>query len=85
MKIIGLKPTSFTGSDGKLVSGITIYLTEKQKDVDGLSTDRIFLTNERVNNLPFTLSIGLDIVIYYNRFGKVASVALEEVNDFDIE
>ena len=85
MKIVGLKKTRFTGSDGKPVSGITVYLTEPQKDVEGLATDRIFLTDERVNNLSFTLAVGLEIVIYYNRYGKVASVALEEVNDFDIE
>ena len=85
MKIVGLKKTSFTGADGKPVSGVTIYLTEKLNDVEGLATDRIFLSVEKVNNLNFHLAVGLDVTVNYNRFGKAQSLTLEEVNEFEIE
>lgn len=78
MKIIGFRAMSFQTKDNPpvLISGSSIYITEPIENGVGLSAEKIFLSSDKLNAMSFKLSIGLDIPINYNRWGKVTSLTL---------
>ena len=76
--IIGWFSTSFTGQDGVTVEGQTLFVTEviDPKRGEGVSAERIFLSKAKLAALDFTPAVGQEVEIFYNRYGKVASLAL---------
>lgn len=77
---------SFTGKDGSAVEGITLYITEPldpKRGGQGESAERIFLSTAKVANLGFNLTVGQDVTLYWNRYGKVETLKLlDETIDF---
>lgn len=73
--IIGVKLTSFTTKDGTKVTGYNVYTTEECSDVDGLSADRVFMSDRVCNRSNFTPHVG-DIIetLAYNKFGRLEMV-----------
>lgn len=74
MKIIGIQKSSFDTKDGKHISGCFLFLTEERSNVQGVATERIFLSDDKL--CGYSPSIGDEIKPYYNRFGKVDFVEL---------
>lgn len=76
MKIIGYKVTAFETKDGKHISGVTFYVTEKtnRDGCFGLTTDKFFVSDNKLVGQKFDL--GNEIVPVYNRFGKIESVMI---------
>ena len=73
MKIIGYRQSSFVPKDGgDKISGYTFYLTDENPDVTGVCCDHIFVSDHRLNG--FVPSLGAEIQIIYNKYGKVSSV-----------
>lgn len=70
MKIIGIRPSSFTGSDGKTVSGQNIYLTYPLENGEGSGAERVFVTVEKVSQWPYRPKVGDEVEVVYNRYGK---------------
>lgn len=70
--IIGVKLTSFTTKEGTKVTGYNVYTTEERVDVDGLATDRVFVSDRVCNRSNYTPHVG-DIVdtFAYNKFGSL--------------
>ena len=81
MKVVGTMPTTFTGKDGTLISGTTLFVTEPidPKKGKGERTDKLFLSTQKLADLPFVPAVGMEITVYYNKFGKPATV----VSDVD--
>lgn len=79
-KIIGIFNTEFVAKDGTEIRGKTLYLTDPidPKRGQGEAADRCFLSEAKLAALGFTLAVGQHIDIYYNRYGKIASIALAE-------
>lgn len=77
-KIIGIVNTSFTAKDGTEINGTNLYLTEliDKKKGQGESAEKIFLSANRVKDIPFKLEVGMDVEVLYNRFGKVKELRL---------
>lgn len=77
--IIGVKLTSFTNKDGTQVTGYNVYTTEERDDVDGLATDRVFVSDRVCNRSNFTPHVG-DVVrdFAYTRFGSLYRVELPD-------
>ena len=84
-KVIGVSTTSFKGSDGTMVSGTTIFVSDPidPKRGQGESAERIFLSAAKLADLGFTPTVGQEITIFYNRYGKVATIKLDD--DFTID
>ena len=74
MKIVGYKVTAFDTQDGKRISGITFYVTEKtnRDGCFGLVTDRFFVSDNKLAGQKF--EIGNEVTPVYNRYGKIESV-----------
>lgn len=75
LTIVGVKLTSFTTKDGTKVTGYNVYITEERNDVDGLATDRVFMSDRVCNRSNFTPHVG-DIIesLAYTKFGRLSMV-----------
>lgn len=75
MKIIGIKNVKFTGKDGVLVTGFEVYYTEPiANNGNGFSSGKFFMTKKRRESLETDFEVNDEIELFYNRFGKVASI-----------
>ena len=79
-KVIGVSPTSFKGSDGTMVSGTTIYVSEpiNPKRGQGESAEHFFLSAAKLADLVFSPAVGQEISVLYNRYGKVVTIKLDD-------
>lgn len=77
MKVVGIKSSSFEGSDGKEVRGTNFYFTYPLAGKgDGEGTDRVYLTEKRLSELDFSPAIGDEVEVEYNRYGKASGLRL---------
>ncbi|MCI8593740.1 MAG: hypothetical protein HFF09_00605 [Oscillospiraceae bacterium] len=78
MKIIGIRKSEFTGSDGDTVKGVNYYLTEPMtaSSAEGLLAERVYLTEKRLSELGFVPKLGDEVSVEYNRFGKCSGLRL---------
>ena len=70
MKIIGIRPLSFTGEDKTQISGRNIYLSYPLEKGEGLGSERIFVTDAKLNKWLYQPKVGDEVTISYNRYGK---------------
>ncbi len=70
MKIIGIRPSSFTGEDKSQISGRNIYLTFPLEKGEGLGAERIFLTDAKLNKWTYQPKVGDEVNVSYNRYGR---------------
>ena len=66
MKVIGFRKSSFKGDDGSQVSGVNLYLTEKCEKGEGLSCERVYITDQRLNACGYVPKLG-DEIAYLGR------------------
>lgn len=72
--VLGKKTVSFTAADGKVIDGTTLYVAYDADGVDGMAADKIFVTAAKMPKQ--NISVGADIDIFFNRFGKVDSIVV---------
>ncbi len=70
MKIIGIRSTQFKGNNGDKVSGKNIYLAFPLEKGEGLGTERIFITDAKLNKWTYQPKVGDEVNISYNRYGR---------------
>lgn len=70
--LMGKKPVNFTAQDGKVINGTTFYVSCEMDGVEGLATDKFFVSAEKLPKKD--LVVGSDVEIYFNRFGKVDAI-----------
>lgn len=70
MKIIGIRPSSFTGEDKTQISGKNIYLTYPLEKGEGHGSERIFLTDAKLNAWTYQPKVGDEVTVSYNRYGR---------------
>lgn len=77
--IVGVQMKSFTTKDGKTVTGFNVWYTCECTGVDGLVTDRVFISDRVCNRSNFTPHVG-DVVcgFSYTRFGSLYRVELSD-------
>jgi hypothetical protein len=76
--VVGIAETSFKGQENQVITGKTIHLTtpmDPQKGV-GVTTEHIFLSSAKEDAMDFKLALNQEVEIFYNRFGKIASLRL---------
>lgn len=76
MKVIGFRKSSFKGDDGSQVSGVNLYLTEKCEKGEGLSCERVYITDQRLNDCGYVPKLGDEVALEYNRWGKCSGIRL---------
>lgn len=74
MKIIGIRPSSFTGEDKTQISGKNIYLTYPLEKGEGQGAERVFLTDAKLNKLTYQPKVGDEVNVSYNRYGRCDGV-----------
>lgn len=74
MKIIGIRPSSFTGTDGQQVNGLNIYMTGPLDKGEGLEALRVFVTSDKVSAWPYRPHVGDEVEVVYNRYGKCQEI-----------
>ena len=74
-KIIGIRPSTFTGNDGKAVSGRNIYLMYPLEKGEGSGADRVFITDSKLANWPYKPTVGDEVNLEYNRYGKCSGMS----------
>lgn len=70
MKIIGIRPTNFKGESGDAVSGKNFYVTYPLETGEGQGSERIFVTDAKLNKWPYQPKVGDEVSVSYNRYGK---------------
>ena len=77
-EIIGVQPQQFTTQDGVLIQGWNVWYTEPRKGVDGVVSDRVFVSDRVSNASNFIPHVG-DVVhsFAYNKFGKLSLIITE--------
>lgn len=86
MEIIGKRPSGFTTKDGTNIEGVTMYLAEVMHSpgAEGKSAERVFLSKQKLASLDFIPAVGMEVDVFYNRFGKVATIRLlDDMIDLD--
>jgi len=73
-ELVGIRGVSFAGSDGKQVEGTNLYLTYEDDYIDGVGTEKVFVTSKRFNSLSFVPEIGARCRLMYNKYGKIADI-----------
>ncbi len=76
MKIIGIRSSSFKGSDNAEISGRNIYMTYPLEKGEGLGCERVFVVDSKLNRWPYQPKVGDEVQIHYNRYGKCESMSL---------
>lgn len=77
MKVIGFSERSFTAKDtGALIEGMYIFVTYESKSTTGSACDRFFISRQRLDACDYTPSLGDDIELLYNRYGKISGIRL---------
>ena len=78
VRVIGVVYTNFTARDGTTIEGQTLHTTEPISAERGIgeSGDRFFLSKAKLSTLDFVPAPGQSVEVFYNRFGKVASLKL---------
>ena len=72
-KYMGDRSYSFTNSNGEQISGKSLYIAFVEENVNGYCTDKVNLRPEI--ELPSGIKYGDDLVIQFDRKGKVISVS----------
>ena len=85
VRIIGRETTDFIAKDGQRISGTTFHTAEtiSSQRGEGEKGDRFFLSAAKLAALDFVPAVNQTVEIYYNRFGKVATLRL--VDDIIID
>ena len=86
MRIIGMSPTSFVGKDGSTVTGTIFHVTEPISPDKGAGekADKLFLSTQKLKSLDFTPSVGMEIAVYYNKYGKPEKIVNNADGEIDL-
>ena len=77
--VVGVQMKSFKTDDGKTVTGYNVWYTYERTGVDGVVSERVFVSDRVCNNSNFTPHVG-DVVrdFAYTRFGSLYRVDLPD-------
>ena len=77
-KIVGYKRSAFTANDGTQVSGMRIFLIAELSgnNAKGYESLSLYLSDAKLANIGYTVSLNDEVEIYYNRYGKPESITV---------
>jgi|GEM_PF-815440 len=82
MKLIGFERADFKiRATGEEVTGMQLYLARSitPDKGEGSAVERVYLTDRKLatNNFDPMSALGKDVVLYYNRWGKIERITLD--------
>ena len=82
MKLIGYRKSDFVTKDGVPVTGYNVYIATEinPRRGGGVSVERDYLSDTKLSreNLKLDELLGHDIKVYYNRYGKIDSIVVQD-------
>lgn len=80
-KIIGLQHMDFDTKEGTHIDGTTLFVTNPidPRRGTGDEAEKIFISSAKLKELSFSPSVGDNIEVLYNRYGKVRTLNLIDV------
>lgn len=81
MKVCGIRPVSFRDKKtNDLIEGLSVYYTfDLGKNGDGVGADKVFISSRVIDNAGGAVpTVGQDIDILYNKYGKVAGYTISD-------
>ena len=77
VNLVGIRRNvKFTPKDGSEISGTSIYVTHENEGVEGLMTEKFFLSSNKFNTNGLKVPCVLDL--QFNRYGKIDGYSLVE-------
>lgn len=70
--ILGKRPVSFTASDGRTITGTSLYVGCEAAGVEGLACEKLFISAEKMPKAEIV--VGKDADIFFTRYGKVEKI-----------
>lgn len=79
MKIIGIEKIDYTRkSDGVKVLGVKIYCGAEDPKVEGIKPEEVYISGKsEFYEESLCASVGDEIVIYYDKNGRIASLTVK--------
>ena len=79
-RLIGYERSDFSAKDGTMITGYNVYIgtpVSANGDGDGMKAERLYISDNKLAKQQIDLAalMGSDIQVFYNRFGKIASIA----------
>lgn len=74
-RVLGRRDVSFYTKEGNKIEGSQIFVSYDDSHTQGVATDRLFFSTR---HNPYTIMVGDDIEVFYNRYGKVDSFKVLE-------
>lgn len=75
MKVIGIRPVPFTGDNKEQISGKNIYVTYPLDKGEGNAAERLFITDDKLNQWTYKPRVGDEVKVEYNRYGRCVGMA----------
>lgn len=76
MKVLGVRYIDFKDEKGKPIQGMNVYVAYPEDNVEGLMTDKIFLSIVKFESLCDVIKPGDELEVVYNRFGRISKAEL---------
>ena len=73
-KIIGIRPSEFKGDGGDTITGKNIYLTYPLDKGEGFGSDRVFITDKKLQDWTYKPKVGDEVKLEYNRYGRCSGM-----------
>ena len=81
MKLLGAEKNDFTSKNGEKIMGFNCFFS---RTIDpnrgkGVAVERVYVSDARLaaNGFDPLANIGKDVAVLYNRYGKVARIAVD--------
>ena len=81
MKLLGAEKNDFTSKSGEKITGFNCFFS---RPIDpsrgkGVAVERIYVSDARLaaNGFDPLANVGKDVAVLYNRYGKVARIAVD--------
>lgn len=71
---IGIRNVNFKGTDGNQVSGMNLWLSYTDDNIEGVGVEKVFIPSARVSKLSFLPMLGNTCELFFNKYGKVQDI-----------
>ena len=73
VQVVGMRSVSFKDEkDGRQIDGVSLYLLLDHPQVEGKMADKVFVSSQRLSDLPYMPKVGEEVWVDYDRRGKVS-------------
>lgn len=74
VKVLGIRWVDMDAEGGRKITGYSIYICFPAVNVEGVQTGKCFVPASRWNDLTYQPCVNDEVILVYNRSGKVADI-----------